>query len=180
MDPFRLAFLLSLPVLASAQGFCQPILTPLCKDLIYNETILPTLLGHTTQEDAGRDLQQFYPFIKERCSPHLKFLLCSLYAPVCTVLDSAIPPCRALCQQARQGCEESMSKSNFLWPESLRCENFPVHGLCVGGKLSDTTEPPVTTAAPTMTQPETKTRGKLLLGKLWDLITAEDQGPNRK
>uniref|UniRef100_A0A8D2JDU9 Frizzled class receptor 7 n=1 Tax=Varanus komodoensis TaxID=61221 RepID=A0A8D2JDU9_VARKO len=122
-------------------GFCQPISIPLCTDIAYNQTILPNLLGHTNQEDAGLEVHQFYPLVKVQCSPELRFFLCSMYAPVCTVLEQAIPPCRSLCERARQGCEALMNKFGFQWPERLRCENFPVHGageICVGQNTSDT------------------------------------------
>ncbi|XP_063256347.1 frizzled-7 [Prinia subflava] len=148
-----LAALLGTPAGASAQqyhgekgisvpdhGFCQPISIPLCTDIAYNQTILPNLLGHTNQEDAGLEVHQFYPLVKVQCSPELKFFLCSMYAPVCTVLEQAIPPCRSLCERARQGCEALMNKFGFQWPERLRCENFPVHGageICVGQNTSD-------------------------------------------
>ncbi|KAI3366234.1 hypothetical protein L3Q82_010043 [Scortum barcoo] len=115
-------------------GFCQPISIPLCTDIAYNQTIMPNLLGHTNQEDAGLEVHQFYPLVKVQCSVDLKFFLCSMYAPVCTVLEQAIPPCRSLCERARQGCEALMNKFGFQWPERLRCENFPVHGageICV-------------------------------------------------
>ncbi|XP_026218872.1 frizzled-7-A-like [Anabas testudineus] len=121
-------------------GFCQPISIPLCTDIAYNQTIMPNLLGHTNQEDAGLEVHQFYPLVKVQCSVDLKFFLCSLYAPVCTVLQQPIPPCRSLCEQARQGCEPLMNKFGFQWPERLCCENFPVHGageICVGQNTSD-------------------------------------------
>ncbi|XP_054827639.1 frizzled-7 [Eublepharis macularius] len=121
-------------------GFCQPISIPLCADLAYNQTILPNLLGHTSQEDAGLEVHQFYPLVKVQCSPELRFFLCSMYAPVCTVLEAAIPPCRALCERARHGCEALMNKFGFQWPERLRCHRFPVHGageICVGQNTSD-------------------------------------------
>ncbi|XP_048371666.1 frizzled-2 [Sphaerodactylus townsendi] len=121
-------------------GFCQPISIPLCTDIAYNQTILPNLLGHTSQEDAGLEVHQFYPLVKVQCSPELKFFLCSMYAPVCTVLEQAIPPCRAICERARQGCEALMNKFGFQWPERLRCEHFPRHGaeqICVGQNHSD-------------------------------------------
>ncbi|XP_069577352.1 frizzled-7-like [Brachyistius frenatus] len=133
-------------------GFCQPISIPLCTDIAYNQTILPNLLGHAHQEEAGLEVHQFYPLVKVQCSPDLKFFLCSMYAPVCTVLDQAIPPCRALCERARQGCEALMNKFGFEWPERLRCENFPVHGageICVG---QNTTDGP--TSAPTLNLPD--------------------------
>uniref|UniRef100_A0A3Q3AYN6 Frizzled class receptor 1 n=1 Tax=Kryptolebias marmoratus TaxID=37003 RepID=A0A3Q3AYN6_KRYMA len=125
-------------------GFCQPISIPLCTDIAYNETIMPNLLGHTNQEDAGLEVHQFYPLVKVQCSPDLKFFLCSMYAPVCTVLEQALPPCRSLCERARQGCEALMNKFGFQWPDSLACEKFPVHGageLCVGQNMSDRAEP---------------------------------------
>ncbi|XP_037101644.1 frizzled-7-A-like [Syngnathus acus] len=126
-------------------GFCQSISIPLCTDIAYNQTIMPNLLGHANQEDAGLEVHQFYPLVKVQCSPDLKFFLCSMYAPVCTVLDQAIPPCRTLCERARQGCEALMNKFGFQWPERLRCENFPVHGageICVGQNTSESNAPP--------------------------------------
>eukprot|EP00062_Callorhinchus_milii_P006431 gi/632946966/ref/XP_007888822.1/ PREDICTED: frizzled-7 [Callorhinchus milii] len=143
-------------------GFCQPISIPLCTDIAYNQTILPNLLGHTNQEDAGLEVHQFYPLVKVQCSPDLRFFLCSMYAPVCTVLEQAIPPCRSLCERARQGCEALMNKFGFQWPERLRCENFPVHGageICVGQNNSDLGSP--TAAHPTPAgDPEPVTRGR--------------------
>ncbi|KAM4689531.1 frizzled-1 [Discoglossus pictus] len=121
-------------------GYCQPISIPLCTDIAYNQTIMPNLLGHTNQDDAGLEVHQFYPLVKVQCSPELKFFLCSMYAPVCTVLEQALPPCRSLCERARQGCEALMNKFGFQWPDTLRCEKFPVNGageLCVGQNTSD-------------------------------------------
>uniref|UniRef100_A0A3Q3IVW1 FZ domain-containing protein n=1 Tax=Monopterus albus TaxID=43700 RepID=A0A3Q3IVW1_MONAL len=60
---------------------CQAITIPVCKDLPYNETVLPNMLGHNTQDDAGLEIHQFYPLIEEECSPHLKPFLCSVYTP---------------------------------------------------------------------------------------------------
>uniref|UniRef100_A0A4W5N383 Frizzled class receptor 2 n=1 Tax=Hucho hucho TaxID=62062 RepID=A0A4W5N383_9TELE len=127
-------------------GFCQPISIPLCTDIAYNQTIMPNLVGHYNQEDAGLEVHQFYPLVKVQCSPELKFFLCSMYAPVCTVLEKAIPPCRSICERAKHGCEALMNKFGFQWPERLRCENFPVLGdghICVGQNESTATAPPV-------------------------------------
>jgi len=71
------------------------------------------------------------------CSPYLKFFLCTMYAPVCTVLEQPIPPCRLLCIQARRGCEDLMNKFGFQWPENLDCNKFPTQGLCVGKNRTD-------------------------------------------
>ena len=127
---------------------CEPITIPLCKDLQYNETIMPNLFNHDKQDDAGLEVHQFFPLVKVQCSSYLKFFLCTVYAPVCTVLDDAIPPCRSLCVKARNGCETLMNRFGFQWPESLECHKFPVSGLCVGENSTDpedgATHPPST------------------------------------
>ncbi|XP_063777505.1 frizzled-1 [Pseudophryne corroboree] len=140
-------------------GYCQPISIPLCTDIAYNQTIMPNLLGHTNQEDAGLEVHQFYPLVKVQCSPELKFFLCSMYAPVCTVLEQALPPCRSLCERARQGCEALMNKFGFQWPESLRCEKFPVNGageLCVGQNTSDRGTPTPAVPEPWTSHPNVR------------------------
>ncbi|XP_074647459.1 frizzled-2-like [Tubulanus polymorphus] len=129
------------PGLTISHGKCEPITVPLCKDIQYNQTIMPNLLNHQTQDDAGLEVHQFFPLVKVRCSPHLKFFLCAIYIPVCTVLEEAIPPCRTLCIQARNGCESLMNKFGFQWPTSLDCASFPSKGLCVGE--NETVEPTI-------------------------------------
>ncbi|XP_014670138.1 PREDICTED: frizzled-2-like [Priapulus caudatus] len=131
-------------------GRCEPISIPLCQDLPYNETIMPNLLNHQKQEDAGLEVHQFFPLVKVRCSPDLKLFLCAMYAPVCTVLEDPLPPCRSLCESARTGCESLMNKFGFQWPESLECAKFPLAGLCVGQNNSDTspTDSPATRRPP--------------------------------
>ena len=113
-------------------GRCEPITIPMCKDIQYNETIMPNLLNHQKQDDAGLEVHQFFPLVKVQCSPFLKFFLCTMYVPVCTVLEDPIPPCRSLCVEARDGCELLMNRFGFQWPENLECSKFPVTGLCVG------------------------------------------------
>jgi len=67
-----------------------------------------------------------------QCSPYLKFFLCTIYVPVCTMLDEALPPCQSLCLEVKNGCEGLMNRFGFQWPDSLDCTKFPTHGLCVG------------------------------------------------
>jgi hypothetical protein len=69
---------------------------------------------------AALEVHQFIPLIKINCSPDLKLFLCSLYAPLCTILDFPIPPCRSLCESARN-CEKIMRTFDFMWPENLEC-----------------------------------------------------------
>ncbi|KAM9310643.1 uncharacterized protein KZ484_026486 isoform 2-T2 [Pholidichthys leucotaenia] len=102
---------------------CEAITVPLCKNLPYNETVMPNMLRHQSQDDAGLELHQFYPLVKVGCSPHLKPLLCSVYTPKC-VSGKPEPPCRTLCEKARSGCLALMNKFGFDWPESLNCAAF--------------------------------------------------------
>jgi len=49
---------------ARRAGRCEPITIPLCKDIQYNETIMPNLLNHQKQEDAALEVHQFFPLVK--------------------------------------------------------------------------------------------------------------------
>ncbi|ETE64631.1 Frizzled-1, partial [Ophiophagus hannah] len=97
-------------------GYCQPITIPLCTDIAYNQTIMPNLLGHTNQEDAG---------------------VASLPLP----LRAGAPGLRSAHEQVRLPVAGAlMNKFGFQWPDTLRCEKFPVHGageLCVGQNTSE-------------------------------------------
>lgn len=123
-----------------SHGMCEPITISICMDIPYNRTIMPNLFGQTRQDEAGQEIFQFAPLVKIDCSPDLQFFLCSLYVPVCTILDHPIPPCRHLCESARV-CEAVMRTFDFHWPENLECSNFPVYGgseICVA---ENTTKP---------------------------------------
>ncbi|XP_017472926.1 PREDICTED: frizzled [Rhagoletis zephyria] len=123
---------------------CEPITISICKNIPYNMTIMPNLIGHTKQEEAGLEVHQFAPLVKIGCSPDLQLFLCSLYVPVCTILEQPIPPCRSLCESARI-CETLMKTYNFNWPENLECSKFPVNGgeaLCVAENTTSSTPTP--------------------------------------
>ncbi|XP_070564502.1 uncharacterized protein [Ptychodera flava] len=115
---------------------CEPLSIPLCQELGYSETVFPNFLNHDSQDEAKLEVSQFWPLIETQCSPQLKPLLCYIYAPVCTVLEELVPPCRGLCQAAKDGCEDLMRQYGFQWPDRLNCEQFPTEGLC----LEDSTE----------------------------------------
>ncbi|PWA23901.1 hypothetical protein CCH79_00010809 [Gambusia affinis] len=126
------------PVTEAPPGTCQPITVPICEDVSYTNTILPNILGHKSQQEAGLAINQFLPLIKVECSPHLKPFLCSAYIPKC-VLGRPQAPCRTLCEKARSGCGRLMRTFGLPWPESLKCESYTtesceespiVHGTC--------------------------------------------------
>ena len=125
------------------QRICEPLTIPLCQVLPYNDTIFPNMLNHKSQQEAALEVHQFTPLVKVACSKDLAFFLCSVYAPICTVLGIPVPPCRSLCDSAKQGCEELMKSFGFAWPESLRCDRFPKLGeeICVGENITGKTTP---------------------------------------
>ncbi|XP_041912774.1 frizzled-2-like [Alosa sapidissima] len=107
----------------TATGSCEQINIPLCKDLPYTHTLMPNLLGHRTQEDAGLEVHQFYPLVKIQCSQAMKPFICSVYAPECES-GRARAPCKRTCMAAKQGCHPLMTKFGSEWPEQLNCDKF--------------------------------------------------------
>lgn len=122
---------------------CEPISTPLCKGLDYNQTSFPNFLHYKTQRDASRAILQFSPLLITKCSPYIKFFLCSLYFPVCTEANNKIPPCKSLCLSVERSCEVQLNAFSFKWPEKLNCNRFPdvrEMPLCIHLNTTSTTE----------------------------------------
>ncbi|XP_072385280.1 frizzled-2 [Diabrotica undecimpunctata] len=139
---FLTCILAALPSLASSsvissepEGRCEEITIPMCLGIGYNYTRMPNELNHETQDEAGLEVHQFWPLVEIRCSPDLKFFLCSMYAPICLEdFLKPLPPCRGICTRARIGCEPIMTQYGFKWPERMECDHFPVQGgdiLCM-------------------------------------------------
>lgn len=135
---------------------CKKITVPFCIDVPYNTTVMPNSLGHSNQEEAGLEVHQFFPLMKINCSPDLKLFMCSVYVPVCTILDKPVPPCRSLCLSAKSGCVEVMLKFGFQWPENLDCDQYPENSnLCVDNVTA--------TPSPESIQPNKKNKPKTSL-----------------
>ena len=99
--------------------------------------------------------------VDTRCGVHashqqdyLVFYLCAVFVPICpagfhlsdvpgrsggsgpAAVDAErawIPPCRAVCDVAREGCEPVMRRYNVSWPPELDCERWPTQdrGICI-------------------------------------------------
>ncbi|XP_041504636.1 frizzled-9 [Microtus oregoni] len=125
---------------------CQAVEIPMCRGIGYNLTRMPNLLGHTSQGEAAAQLAEFAPLVQYGCHSHLRFFLCSLYAPMCTdQVSTPIPACRPMCEQARLRCAPIMEQFNFGWPDSLDCARLPTrndpHALCMEAPENATAGP---------------------------------------
>lgn len=107
-------------------GKCEKITIPLCRGIGYNTTRYPNFLDQESQEEAAAKVHEFKPLIAVSCSPHLRFFLCSVFAPMCTKeVNAPIYACRAMCEAARNGCTPMMRRFGFDWPETLDCNRLP-------------------------------------------------------
>ncbi|XP_038078485.1 uncharacterized protein LOC119745891 [Patiria miniata] len=106
---------------------CENITVQMCQSGIdYSQTAMPNSLGHWNQEDAGLEIHQFSTLVEVECSSYARTFLCAMSTPRCTTgPSSTLLPCRDLCVQARNGCEEFLIKYGFSWPEGLTCESLP-------------------------------------------------------
>ena len=164
MLPTLLLFLGAFHVASGERMKCEVIKIPMCEgtSISYNLTYMPNMFNHTTQEEAALEVHQFWPLVEIKCSPDLKFFLCSMYAPKCQPnFKDEVPPCRSICERARKGCAPLMRQYGFSWPERMKCENFPKLGdrLCLSGNSGTVNH--TTTAPPTeLTRTTTNSKKK--------------------
>lgn len=117
---------------------CVDVKAKICQQLDpenYLYTSFPNFMNHTSQFTATKELENYLPVIVSGCSNALQMFLCSLYIPICNPnVGKRIPPCKSLCQAARQGCEPLLNSAHIRWPSSMECHHFPDENsgeLCV-------------------------------------------------
>uniref|UniRef100_A0A914CWY9 Frizzled-4 n=1 Tax=Acrobeloides nanus TaxID=290746 RepID=A0A914CWY9_9BILA len=130
---------------SNRQANCQRITTAQCQGIGYNETKFPNFVGDEQPETAAEVFSTFEPLISVKCSPHLRFFLCSVYFPMCTEkVPDPIGPCRPLCERVRDDCIPVLKDFSYPWPDALECSKFPQnnndHQMCMPGPLSDENE----------------------------------------
>ncbi|CAL8104945.1 unnamed protein product [Calicophoron daubneyi] len=122
---------------------CEPVTLGLCKGMYYQYTRMPNIFHHETQEEAGLEAHQFYPLVQINCSEDLRFLLCSIYTPICIKnYPHFLPPCRSICERVKAGCAPTMQHYGFPWPERMSCSQFPDYNnpegiLCMERNLTE-------------------------------------------
>lgn len=155
---FTVLLLLSAFCFASIKGKkCVEITIPLCQNIGYNLTSMPNMFNHSTQEEAALEIHQFWPLVEINCSPDLNSFLCYMYAPMCLLNSKEeVPPCRSICESARNGCEPLLLRYGFSWPEGMKCDKFPGRNKsCLSGSSTQATQSS-TTVLPSVTSTTTK------------------------
>lgn len=127
---------------------CEPIRIEMCRNIGYNETSMPNLVGNELQSEAEYTLQTFSPLIEYVCSSQLKLFLCATYVPMCTPkVPVPIGPCRTLCESVRSRCHPVLQGFGYPWPPALDCNRFPKENnqetMCMEGPGEAQDPPPV-------------------------------------
>ncbi|XP_027631391.1 atrial natriuretic peptide-converting enzyme [Tupaia chinensis] len=107
---------------------CEPITLELCLNLPYKHTSYPNYLGHRTQKEASASWESslFPALVQTNCYRYLMFFACTVLAPKCDASTGRrIPPCRALCEHAKERCESVLGIVGLQWPEDTDCGQFP-------------------------------------------------------
>lgn len=134
---FIVILLLTAQIRQTVTTKCEEIRVERCRNMPWTLTHMPNLVHHSSQENADLVLSQFDPLLNVRCSRYLEFFLCSMFTPMCFHHEGdypkIVPPCRKICQDARNRCEPIMLKYNVTWPEQLSCHDLPEYhrGMCI-------------------------------------------------
>ncbi|XP_011504249.1 PREDICTED: frizzled-9-like [Ceratosolen solmsi marchali] len=145
MTAYNVGVLLALAALAGvavswgvghqgASAKCERLGVSFCRGLRYNLTAMPNFMGHEDQLQAERGLATLMPLVHYNCSRHLRFFLCSVFAPVCSEhVAMQIPACKPLCLSVKRDCAHTLKDLTLPWPHMLDCDRFPDSGntLCV-------------------------------------------------
>ena len=116
------------PVEPDYNGRCEKLTVNFCANIrVENTVYLPNSRGHDTQEDAFKELDDYFPLIiNSSCSNGLYHFLCSYYFPLCykgplSNKPTKLKPCRSLCEYVRPPCEAALVANNYTWPAFLNC-----------------------------------------------------------
>jgi len=110
---------------------CEPVKLKFCRQIGYNMTTFPNLLGHQNHEEIERDLISFREVVDSECFLQAYDFLCHLLQPPCEMMLEAktneirIKPrllCRSYCQAFVDGC---LSRIPQKFLPYFDCERYP-------------------------------------------------------
>ncbi|CRL04550.1 CLUMA_CG017622, isoform A [Clunio marinus] len=110
---------------------CEPVKLKFCKQIGYNMTTYPNLLGHQNREEIEKDLIAFREIVDSECFLQAYDFLCHLLQPPCEhALDKkrnevVVKPrflCRSYCTSFTEGC---FNRIPIKFRPYFDCERFP-------------------------------------------------------
>lgn len=110
---------------------CEPVKLKFCRQIGYNMTTFPNLLGHHSLEEIEKDLIAFREIIDSECFLDAYDFLCNLLQPACeNSLDMKhneirVKPrfiCRDYCNKFAEGC---LSRIPKRFKAYFDCERYP-------------------------------------------------------
>lgn len=116
---------------AFPQRVCEPVKLKFCRQMSWNMTTFPNLLGHQNREEIEKDLITFREIVDSECFLQAFDFLCHLLQPPCELaLDAKkneilVKPrflCRSYCKSFAEGC---LSRIPQKFRPYFDCERFP-------------------------------------------------------
>lgn len=110
---------------------CEPVKLKFCRQIGYNMTTYPNLLGHQSREEIEKDLIAFREVVDSECFLQAYDFLCHLLQPPCELKldvqrnEIRVRPrflCRSYCQAFADGC---LSRIPQRFRPYFDCERYP-------------------------------------------------------
>lgn len=105
---------------------CEPVRLEYCRNVGYNMTTYPNLLGHWSLEEVQLDVIKFRELVDGECYRQAFDFICRLLQPPCRDHPPLEPDvglvCRSYCQSFWKGCHERLPQS---FKKFFDCERFP-------------------------------------------------------
>ncbi|KRK06680.1 uncharacterized protein Dyak_GE15774, isoform B [Drosophila yakuba] len=106
---------------------CSPLELSYCRQVGYNITTYPNLLGHASYEQLAEDVIVFRELVDGECHREAYDFVCRLLQPPCDTHGSDLQPTPG--QICREYCESFMAGCGGRLPQRFRqffdCERFP-------------------------------------------------------
>nr|XP_060643550.1 membrane frizzled-related protein [Anolis sagrei ordinatus] len=108
----------------SFEPSCELIEVEMCLGLSYNTTSFPNIWLAIPDQQGAEEILQDYLMLKDlACYPHLRLFICGLFVPKCTPDGGILQPCRSICLDTEQRCQQPLSLLGVTWP--LNCNVLP-------------------------------------------------------
>ncbi|XP_055708998.1 uncharacterized protein LOC129805244 [Phlebotomus papatasi] len=105
---------------------CEPVRLLYCRNIGYNLTTYPNLLGHMSFEEVEQNVIAFRELVDAECFRQAFDFVCRLLQPPCEQREPLEPQvgqvCRRYCQEFLNGCGNRLPKK---FRKYFNCERFP-------------------------------------------------------